>query len=107
MDISNFGELEQANFMDIVMAAMPAALFEYIVKPDPIPCRTSALTGRLYYLELINSINEVRFIEVVRMRKFTFFLLLRKLKVNELKDSRKLCAGEKLMIFIYIFVELI
>ena len=103
MDVTNNFEEEdsESTFIEMIIAAIPAALHEIVYK-CPIPLRTSILTGQLYYEELVNSRNEVRFIEVVRMRKETFFLLLDKLKINGLKNGKKVCAGEKAMILIYI-----
>ena len=94
--------MEDSVFMDLVIPAIEAALHVCLETNDPIPCRTSILTGKLYYRELVHSGNEVRFMEVARMRKATFFMLLEKLVSHGLADGRKLCAGEKLMSFIYV-----
>lgn len=61
----------------------------------------SILTGKLYYEEIMNTSNQNRFLHVTLMDKETFVKLMALLKEKGgLKNSRKICAGEKLMIFL-------
>ena len=62
-----------------------------------------ALTGDLYYKEIIATENVNRFRQVARMDKETFLLLKDVLTgPGELKNSMYICAGQKLMILIYV-----
>ena len=61
----------------------------------------SALSGRDYYNEVMNSMSWRRFLNVTRMKKPCFIALLVKLKqTGGLRGTRHICAGEKLMIFL-------
>mmetsp|Transcript_24507 Transcript_24507/g.22267 ORF Transcript_24507/g.22267 Transcript_24507/m.22267 type:complete len:393 (+) Transcript_24507:74-1252(+) len=63
----------------------------------------SMLSGQRYYLELIESSNEQRFIDVARMRKSTFITLINVLENHyNLKSTSLISVGEKVMITIYI-----
>ena len=85
------------------MAAFIPVLIEFLHEQDPIPCRTSILTGAMYYLELLESRSEVRFAQVARMPRDTFLeLLVCVTERGSLSSGRKVCAGEKLLIFLYI-----
>ena len=74
-----------------------------VMREEPISMRNSILTGNMYYRELMETENEQRFMDVVRMRRSTFFMLLKALKKNGLANTKLICAGEKLMMYIYIF----
>jgi hypothetical protein len=60
----------------------------------------SALTGRLYYEELMRTPNRARFLHAARMDRETFLDLLLLLKSKGLKDTRLLCAEDKLFILL-------
>jgi hypothetical protein len=64
----------------------------------------SLLTGNLYCQELLNTPNEARFRNALRMEKETFLSLILNLKSKGLKDSRYISAEEKGMIFIHVIV---
>ena len=67
----------------------------------PVPRRTSILTGYRYMRELMDG-EPQRFLEVCRMRKGTFKLLLRIVMEQGLKNGRKVKAAEKLMTFLHL-----
>ena len=75
----------------------------YQARRQPIPQHNSILTGDLYYKELMNSVNVNRFLQVARMDKETFIMLKDILTgAGELKNSIYICAGQKIMILIYV-----
>jgi hypothetical protein len=87
----------------LVVTAIMLATLTAEERADPIPKHTSILTGNLYFEELLQSENEKTFHESARMDKHTFNGLLNLLKtVGALKNGRKICAGEKLMMFIQV-----
>ena len=55
-----------------------------------------------YYEEVMTTRNSSRFLDVTRMTKETFCKLKVLLMAEELKGSKKLCAGEKMMIFLQV-----
>ena len=70
---------------------------------QPVPQHNSILTGDLYYREIMATVNVNRFLQVSRMDKETFNLLKELLtNVGGLQDSMYICAGQKLMILIYV-----
>ena len=74
-----------------------------LMVPRPVPKHTSILTGAIYFAELMETENNARFRACARMSKETFQrLLARAMADGGLKDSRKISAGEKLMIFLYV-----
>ena len=69
----------------VVIAAVVAAVWVILLRRERVPQHTSILTGQLYYNEIL--------------------LLLDLLeREGSLKRSLKICAGQKLMIFIHILV---
>ena len=69
---------------------------------QPVPQHNSILTGDLYYLDIMATVNVNRFLQVSRMDKVTFNLLKELLtNVGGLQDSMYICVGQKLMILIY------
>jgi hypothetical protein len=73
--------------------AVSAAVLD---RGSPVPKNTSA-----YLRELLETDNVARFHEIARMDKQTFLKLLNLLIIEgNLRDSRKVSAEEKLMIFI-------
>ena len=63
----------------------------------------SALTGEQYFQEVMNSRSWRRFLEVTRMSKRSFGILLNLLKTHGgLRNSKKISAGQKLMIFLFL-----
>ena len=70
---------------------------------QPVPQHNSILTGDLYYLDIMTTVNVNRFLQVSRMDKETFNLLKELLtNVGRLQDSMYICAGQKLMILIFV-----
>lgn len=65
---------------EIIQAFLNVILPVLVTIKEPVPCRTSLLSGHLYFHEIMSTPNENRFIEVCRMRKETFDLLLHKLQ---------------------------
>jgi hypothetical protein len=102
-DSDGYDDSDDSNMDEDKVIAAVVTVIPLIVdnlKVLPIPLR-DGLPGKIYYNDLIDCNNEVRFAQVARMRKATFFMLLNKLKEVGLKDGRKVCAGEKLLIFIF------
>lgn len=93
-------DTENQENLELVINLLPAFLASR--KRARIPSRNSALTGASYYQELISTLNPNRFLEVARMRKPTFLALLSKLNNNNLESTESICAGQRLMIFIYL-----
>lgn len=97
----NDDEIEaQENIFNIQVEALGTILSKRIRKP----CRNSLYTGDTYYTELIDErrCHRRRFQEISRMDRLTFLQLLEELSFFGLKDSRKIRAGVKIMIFISI-----
>ena len=71
---------------------------------DPIPENTCRFTGKLYTNWLINSASDNAFYIVARMHiDISFIPLINLLRDRgELKDTRKVCATEKVFIFFHI-----
>ena len=65
--------------------------------------RDSAMTGKMYYQELLDTNSTVRFREVARMDKRTFQILLDSLKSKGLRGSSHVCEGQKLLITLQMF----
>ncbi|RLN89583.1 hypothetical protein BBJ28_00025798 [Nothophytophthora sp. Chile5] len=67
---------------------------------------TSILQGSAYFKELVESDSEMRFYDVVRMRRETFFELLRLLdSTGRVSSSDSVSSGEKLLIFMYVLTR--
>lgn len=85
--------------------AVSSLLELFIPVTEPIPQHDSAMTGKLYYKELMETRNKNRFLNCVRMNRETFLILLNMLqKEGGLIDGRKICAGEIVMILIHVCV---
>ena len=67
---------------------------------ERVPQHDSVLTGNCKYKELMSSASVAKFRNTVRMTKSTFKKLLRKMKKYGLQNGRKICAGQKLCIFL-------
>jgi hypothetical protein len=92
------GELENVVLLIIVSVMLAAA--SVVIKKTKTPQHNSILTGNMYYEEIMDTISESRFLHVCRMDKTTFIKFVEFLKVHgELEDSKSICAGEKVMIF--------
>ena len=84
--------------MDIMFAVLPLILDE---DEESIPYHTSILTGQRKYDELINHENPHYFRAEARMDKETFCRLLAFLRQRGgLRDSKHICGGQKIMIYI-------
>lgn len=89
--------------IDVLLLIALVLLGVYQARRQPIPQHNSVLTGDLYYRELMNSVNVNRFLQVARMDKETFIMLKDILTgAGELKNSMYICAGQKIMILIYV-----
>ena len=94
-----------ANREPVIIAAVVAAVWVILLRRERVPQHTSILTGQLYYNEIIEHNNVAYFRTIARMEKESFLLLLDLLeREGGLKRSLKICAGQKLMIFIHILV---
>jgi len=72
---------------------------------EPIPQHNSAFTGHLRFIEVMQSPSIARFHDETRMDKIVFLRLLQLLtNGDELKGSRFISAGQKLMIFLNILM---
>lgn len=96
--------MDETDFLIAFIVAMASAIVvvaKIAQNEGKIPHHNSAMSGAQYYLEIMNTRNHNRFLEVTRMNKRTFLLLLELLqRLGGLKDSKKMTAGEKLMIFL-------
>jgi hypothetical protein len=87
---------------DIFALIINVLMFLFIAKAA-VPQHNSVLTGSLYYDEIMNTNNENRFRDIVRMDRDTFIKLLAFLtEKSVLTNSIKICAGQKIMIFIHV-----
>jgi hypothetical protein len=85
------------------VAVLAPYLRSYYVKE---PRTTSILQGAQYYMELVGSDNELRFYDMARMRRETFYSLLRVLETTgRLHSSERVTSGEKLMIFLRVLTR--
>jgi len=86
--------------LNIFVLALRSVL-PLLLRYDNIPQHDSILTGHRYYLELMNTANVHRFLNINRMDKQTFLRLVTMLtSIGMLKDSLTICSGQKVMIFI-------
>lgn len=92
--------LEKEDLLKVLLAN-----YDLLFRPDPVPQHTSVRTGAMYFKELMETNNVRRFQNVGRMDRPCFQRLLHLLKSEGgLKETRGLCCGEKLMIFIHALV---
>ena len=85
-----------------MLRRLVAIIFVLFFLPrEPIPQHNSIRTGAMLYQELIDTRSEPRFRTDARMDKPTF-LKLRGVLVQHggLKDGRRICAGQKIFIFL-------
>jgi hypothetical protein len=74
---------------------------EFVLK-DKKFVNDSTLSGKVYYHEILVMASPLGFHDITRMSKPVFFMILKMCKVEgNLKDGRHICAGEKLMIYLY------
>ena len=85
-----------------IIGVIMALVFRLRKRRASIPQHDSILTGKMYYEEVMTTRNSSRFLDVTRMTKETFCKLKVLLMAEGLKDSKKLCAGEKMMIFLQV-----
>jgi len=84
--------------LDILLTV--AVVIPLLLLPDPIPETTSILTGDLYFQEIYNHENPVRFLDVTRFSsREDFDECVTLLRRGGLDDGLFICAGQKLMIF--------
>ena len=90
--------------LNIFVLALRSVL-PLLLRYDNILQHDSILTGHRYYLELMNTANVHRFLNVNRMDKQTFLRLVTMLTtIGMLKDSLTICSGQKVMIFIHALI---
>ena len=89
-----------------LVAAVLLAVIPSVLGKRPVPQHDSILTGKLYYNELMDTLNVSRFRTAVRMDRHTFTRLHALLTSAKggLQDSALICAGEKIMILIHVLV---
>lgn len=93
---------------EAIVAIVSCVIWYLISRKKRTRQHDSILDGESYFLELLNTENVNRFQNAVRMDRTTFIKLLVLLKKHGgLKDGKKsnsckICAGQKLMIFIHI-----
>lgn len=79
-------------------------LLVFALDEEPVPYHDSIRTGEIYCEELMNTRNEKRFMDVLRMKKPTFIKLVEFLSNQpmpyQLISSVNISAGQKLMIYI-------
>jgi hypothetical protein len=90
----------------VLMIATTAILVSVaaVVPEPPLPKHVSILTGKDHFQELLDSENEKCFCDSAGMDKITFHGLLNLLMIEGglRNGSKKICAGEKLLIFIQV-----
>jgi hypothetical protein len=87
--MDNDGEL---NVLVIVAAVLGVVVN---LRDDPVPQHTSALTGQLYFNEVMETFNVHRFHQVVKLRSLL-------IETGGLKNSLYICAGQKIMILLHV-----
>lgn len=85
--------------MELDVLTIVASVLPFILRSSPVPQHDSALTGDMYYKEVMRSPNVNRFLNVARMDKDTFvklkhFLWLR----GNLRRSISVTVGQKVLI---------
>ena len=92
--------------MELDTLTIVASVLPFVLKDDErIPQHNSALTGSMYYREVMKSPSFHRFSNVVRMDKETFILLKDFLAQHgNLRRSKAINIGQKLMIFIHVLI---
>ena len=100
MEVDEEDDLLSEHYRQGVDVALLIATF----RNDPIPENTSPYTGKLYTNWLMNSASDNAFYIVARMHKdISFIPLINLLRDRgELKDTRNVCAIEKVFIFLHI-----
>ena len=88
--------------MELDVLTIVASVLPFILRSSPVPQHDSALTGDMYYKEVMRSPNVNRFLNVARMDKDTFvklkhFLWLR----GNIRRSISVTVGQKVLIFIH------
>lgn len=75
----------------------------YSARRRPVAQQNSILTGVLYFIEIMAAVNVSRFLQLARIDNATFVMLKEMLmNVGGLQDTMYICAGQKLMILLYI-----
>ena len=99
---TNLVTIQNTHILNTVWIKIPKASILKRIVPTVIrivnrkvktPCRDSALTGQLYFDEIMATYSHERFNGVARMNRETFLSLLEALKQAGLVDGRKVCAG--------------
>jgi hypothetical protein len=96
---------EQNSLLVTNVIILVGAFFIFFSKRIPVPQHTSILTGSMYYRELVDSDSIPRWNTITRMSKEAFFGFLQLLTTEGGLQSAQhggCCAGQKLMIFLYI-----
>ena len=89
--------------VDVLILIALVLVGAYQARRRRIRQHDSVLTGDLYFREIMNTENVHSFSETARMSKETFTILLDLLiDTGGLRNSMYICAGQKLMILIFV-----
>ena len=95
--------MDENGNLNVLLIVALVLLGAYNARRQPVAQHDSILTGDLYYQEIMATINVSRFLQIARMDKQTFVKLKELLmNVGGLEDSMYICAGQKLMILLYV-----
>lgn len=96
--------MENAGGIDIVLVVTAVLGVLHNAVPTPVLQHTSALTGQMYFDEIMQTYNVHRFHEVARMDRATFLKFQLFLsETGGLLNSLYICNDQKLMILIQVF----
>ena len=96
--------MENAGGIDVVLVVAAVLGVLHNAVPIPVLQHTSALTGQMYFDEIMQTYNVHRFHEVARMDRATFLKFQLFLsETGGLLNSLYICNGQKLMILIQVF----
>jgi hypothetical protein len=95
-------DIELGKSVMLILASAMLLTSELLKKePERILHHDSLLTGDEYFKEVMRTPSWRRFLVVTRISKNTFLSLLQLLRQHGgLRDSRGVCAGKRLMIFL-------
>ena len=87
--------------MELDVLTIVASVLPITLRSSPVPQHDSALTGDMYYKEVMRSPKVNRFLNVARMDvKLKHFLCLR----GNLRRSISVTVGQKVVIFIHVLI---
>ena len=96
-------DVDDDGLINLVLLVAVVVAIVHRQRAVPVVQQYSIMTGNLYFREVLATNNVHRFSNVARMDIATFNYLLGYLReAGDLKNSMYICAGEKLMILIYV-----